>query len=208
MKRITSLLLLIALTLTLGTMLASCDMITGGDNNSGDESYGYFVKDGKGYFVIPDGVIEINAGAAKVISAAPEGTPESKKFNAPDTFDAEFETEASGSGVAITGVSGSNIVMVPKTIDGKTVTSVKNGAFDGVKAVIFATPDSAIQLDNGAFKGVGNVYIATTGDNLLVAQQNFLTDSANVKINVTADEISNLKSHYNWMAYADSLKKF
>ena len=206
MKKITSLLLLIALTFTLGTMLASCDMLSGGNN--GDTASGYFTKDGKGYFVIPDGVIEIDGGAAKAITTAPEGTPESKKFNAPDTFNAVFETEVSGSGVAITGVSGAGIVIVPKTIDGKTVTGVKNGAFDGVKAVIFATPDTPIQLDNGAFKGVGNVYIATTGDNLLVAQQNFLTDSANVKINVTADEISNLKTHYNWMAYADSLKKF
>lgn len=208
MKKIISILLLLALATML---LASCDMLTGGaDNGDGDKDaggVGYLTSGGKSYFVTPDGTVEISGGAAKVVASAPEGTPESKKFDAPDTFAATFTTEAFGSGVAITGVSGAEVVMVPRTIDGKAVLGIKAGAFDGVKAVIIGNPDAAITVNDDAFRGVGNVYIATAADNLLVGKT-LLANSASIKISISADEFSNYKVHYNWSAHKDNLKKY
>ena len=203
MKKIISLLLLLALTFT----LASCDMLGGTTDNGGTAATGYYTNGANGYFATAEGTIEIADGAAKVTATAPEGTPESKKFDAPATFDATFTTVAFGTGVAITGVSGAEVVIVPKTIDGKAVTGIKAGAFNGVKAVIIATPDVAITVEDGAFKGAEAVYIATVADNLLVGA-GLLTDSANVKVYISADEYSNFKVHYNWGKLADSLKKF
>lgn len=212
MKKITSLLLFIALTLSLGAMLVSCDLISGGNDTGTNEAYGYYTVDGKGYFVTADGAVEIDGGAAKEIDSAPEGTPESKKFEAPETFAATFTTETFGSGVAITGVSGAEVVMVPKTINGKAVLGIKAGAFDGVKAVIIGNlrnDEIRTGVEDGAFKGVGSVYIATSPTQLQITNTGtLLKDCGNLKINISADEISNFKTHYEWGKIKDSLQKY
>ena len=202
MKKIISLVLLLTLALT----LASCDMLAGG-NSDDAKSYGLITAGDKSYFVTPNGTVEISGGAAKAAATAPEGTPESKKFNAPDTTDTAFQTNAFGTGVAITGVSAADVVIIPKTIDGKAVLGIEAGALNGVKSVIIATPDAAITVSDGAFKGVTNVYIATAADNLLVGKT-LLNDTNGVNIFVSADELSNFKVHYNWGTHAASLKKF
>ena len=203
MKKIISLILLLTLAMT----LASCDMLTGGGTDNGGAAYGLITSGDKSYFVTPDGTVEISGGVAKTAASAPEGTPASKKFDAPTTMNATFETKAFGTGVSITKVSGASVVMIPKTIDGKAVLGIEAGALKGVKAVIFATPDAAITIVDGAFEGVSNVYIATAADNLLVGKS-LLTNASGVNVYVSADELSNYKVHYNWSAHAASLKKF
>ena len=203
MKKIISLILLLTLALT----LASCDMLTGSGADNGDAAYGLITSGDKSYFVTPDGTVEISGGVAKAAASAPEGTVASKKFDAPTTMNATFETKAFGTGVSITKVSGASVVMIPKTIDGKDVLGIEAGALKGVKAVIFANPDKAITIVDGAFEGVSNVYIATAADNLLVGKS-LLTNASGVNVYVSADELSNYKVHYNWSAHASSLKKF
>ena len=203
MKKIISLILLLTLAMT----LASCDLLMGGKKDEGGASYGLITSGDKSYFVTPDGTVEISGGVAKVVASAPEGTVESKKFAAPETSTAIFETKAFGSGVTITGVAGADVVMIPKTIDGKAVLGIEAGALNGVKSVIIATPGAAITVKDGAFKGVTNVYIATVADNLLVGKT-LLNDAGGVNIFVSADELSNFKVHYNWSTFASNLKKF
>ena len=201
MKKIISLLLLLALTFT----LASCDMLGGGKDDT--TAYGLIASGDKSYFVTPNGTIEISGGAAKVAASAPEGTPVSKKFDAPNTADIAFTTEATDTGVKITGVSGADVVIIPNTIGSKKVTGVAAGALNGVKSVIFATPAAAMNIDNGALKGVTNVYIASTPD-LLGVGAKLLENTSGVNIYISADELSNFKVHYNWGTHASNLKKF
>ncbi len=214
MKKIISILLLLALATML---LASCDMLMGGaDNGDGGKdaaSVGYFTSGEKSYFVTPDGTVEISGGAAKVVASAPEGTPESKKFDAPDTFAATFTTTTSGSGVAITGVSGADVVMVPRTIDGKEVLDIRSGAFNGVKTVIIGNlrdDDLRINISDGAFDGVKNVYIATVPTQFTVSYNTpmLLNNNKDLIIKISADEYSNFKTDYAWGKYTDNLKKY
>lgn len=203
MKKIFSLILLLTLALT----LASCDMLGGGKDDT--TAYGLIASGDKSYFVTPNGTIEISGGAAKVAASAPEGTPVSKKFDAPNTADIAFTTEANktGTGVNITGVSGADVVIIPNTIGGKKVTGVAPGALNGVKSVIFATPAAAMNIEDGALKGVTNVYIASTPD-LLGVGPKLLENASGVNIYICADELSNFKVHYNWGTHASNLKKF
>ena len=203
MKKIISLILL----LTLAFTLASCDLLMGGKKDEGGASYGLITSGDKSYFVTPDGTVEISGGVAKVAASAPEGAVESKKFAAPETSTAIFETKPFGSGVTITGVAGAAVVMIPKKIDGKAVLGIEAGALNGVKSVIIATPGSNIEIADGAFVGVSNVYIATGADNLKVGPS-LLTNSDNVNIYISADEYSNYKVHYWWDDHASKLKKF
>ena len=201
MKKIISLILLLTLALT----LASCDMLGGGKDDT--TAYGLIASGDKSYFVTPNGTIEISGGVAKVAASAPEGTPVSKKFDAPNTADIAFTTETTDTGVKITGVSGADVVIIPNTIGGKKVTGVAAGALNGVKSVIFATPAAAMNIEDGALKGVTNVYIASTPD-LLSVGANLLENTSGVNIYISADEFSNFKVHYYWTPHASNLKKF
>ena len=211
MKKIISLLILVATLTALLTSLVSCELLGMGSTNNGENgnavACGLVSANGKTYFVTAEGTVEIDGNAAKAVATAPEGEASSKKFIAPDTFAATFTYEAFGSGITITGVSGADVVMVPKTIDGKTVLGINESAFNGVKAVIIPDLCASITVNNGAFKGAGKVYIATAPDSLLVGKD-LLTGTTGVSIFISVDEYANFKEHYNWKNHKDSLQKF
>lgn len=203
MKKIIAL----ALAVTAIFAFASCSLLGGGETSTA--KYGLVTDGGKTYFVADGGAIVIENGAAKA-TTAPENTAyESKKFTAPDTTEDYFTYEEVNGKINITGLTAdgkaASTVIIPKTIDGKQIATVSS--LDGAKNVIFADLGYAITINNGAFKGVSNVFIADVADDLGVGKD-LLKDTAGVNIFVSADEISNFKSHYNWSAFADQLTKF
>lgn len=206
MKKIISLILLLMLAMS----FASCDMLTGGGNNDDSASYGLITSGDKSYFVTPDGTVEISGGVAKKAATTPEGTVASKVFDAPNTTDAVFETKAFSTGVSITAVAGADVLMIPKNIDGKAVLGIEAGALKGVKSVIFGNPadtDKGITLADGALDGVTNVYIATVPGNVRVGK-NLLKNATGVNVFISADQLSNFKTHYEWGEHSSKLKKF
>ena len=204
MKKILSLILIVA---SLLTVLVSCDLGGGGGNAA---KYGLVTEGGKQYFIAEGGAILLDGTAASSVAAPTvTATLESKKFTAPETSEAHFTYELVSGKVNITGLTdagkSAGVVIIPKTIDGKTIASISS--LEGAKSVVFADLGNGINLNSGCFKGVSNVFICCVADNLLVAQSGLLEGSS-ANVYVSADEISNFKSHYNWSAYADSLKKF
>jgi hypothetical protein len=204
MKRIISLILALASVLSLGMLLVSCDM---GAGNEGSK-YGIVTDGAKTYFVADGGAVVIEGGKASA-ATAPAGTPESKKLTAPDTADEWFTYEEVSGKINITGLTDAGkaaaAVIIPKTIGGKQIASVSS--LSGAKNVIIADLGYSFNLNNGALAGVTNVFLVSVADNVLVAK-NLLDGTTGVKLYVSADEISNYKSHYNWSNFADKLNKF
>ena len=210
MKKIISIMLTVALILTLALSVTSCDLLggntDGGQTNDGKEEtkLGVLTKDGKTYFKTNDGCIVITDGAATAANA-PEGAYESKVFDAPATTSVEFNYTESAGKITITGLKAdADLVIIPETIGGKPVAVIES--LKGAKAVIFANTDSAITVNNGALEGVSTVYLATAPDLLLVGSA-LLDNNTTVKLYATADQYANFKTHYNWGAFADKISK-
>ena len=212
MKKIISIMLTLALVLSLALTITSCDFTGGGASdggqtggNSNEVKLGVLTVDGKTYFKTNDGAVVIEDGAATVANNAPEGAYESKAFDAPTTTDVEFTYTESAGKITITGLKGNaDLVMIPETIGGKQVAVIES--LKGAKAVIFAKTDSAITVNNGAFEGVSAVYLATAPDLLLVGSD-LLENNSTVKLYATADQYANFKTHYNWGTFADKISK-
>ena len=115
------------------------------------------------------------------------------------------ETDEEDTGLTDAGKN-AGVVIIPKTIDGKNVLAISS--LSGAKSVVIADLGTSININNGAFAGVSNVFIAADANKLSVAQSGLLDGASSVKIYISADELTNFKSHYNWGAYADSLTKF
>ncbi len=212
MKKIISIMLTLALVLSLALTVTSCDLLGGGNSdggqagggNSDEAKLGVLTVDGKTYFKTADGAIVIEDGAATTANA-PDGAYESKMFDAPTTTDVEFTYTESAGKITITGLKkNADLVIIPETIGGKQVAVIES--LKGAKAVIFANTDSAITVNNGAFEGVSAVYLATTPDLVLVGSA-LLDNNSTVKLYVTADQYANFKNHYNWSSFADKISK-
>ena len=204
MKKIISLMLILATAFALTAMLTSCN------GQSEDAAYGVVEADGKTYFVADGGALVIENGVASATSDV-SGTPESKKFNAHETTGDYFTyTEVQGK-INITGLTetgkAQSVIVLPEKIDGKAVVMVSAGAFDGLQNLVIATMSASVTIADGGFKGVKNVFVATTAD-LVSVSANLLTDSNGTTVYISADEFSNFKSHYNWGNLASYLNKF
>ncbi|MBE6635030.1 MAG: hypothetical protein E7617_02350 [Ruminococcaceae bacterium] len=211
MKKIISIMLTLALVLSLAFTITSCDFTGGGSSDGGqtggnnnEVKLGVLTVDGKTYFKTNDGAVVIEDGAATA-ATAPEGAYESKGFDAPATTDVEFTYTESAGKITITGLKAdTDLVIIPETIGGKQVAVIES--LKGAKTVILAKTDSAITVNNGAFEGVSAVYLATTPDLLLVGSA-LLDNNSTVKLYATADQYANFKNHYNWGTFADKISK-
>lgn len=205
MKKIISLVLLLACTLSLVFTLAAC--------NGGDAAkYGLIEADGKTYFLADGAALVIENGTAAATDAsAVTGELASKVFNAPaSTGDFFTYTEINGK-INITGLTdegkAQSVIILPEKINGKSIALISANAFTGLDNLVIAKHSASMSISKNAFSGVKNLFLATDPNLLEVGDGLFEGDSA-VKVYVSQDMLSTFKEHYNWKKYASVVAGF
>ena len=202
MKKIISLILILACMLLVCCVLVSC-------NEENDSSYGIVADGDKTYFIAEGGAILIENGkAASVATPSLSTAPKSEKFKSVASAE-EYFVISSGK---ITGLTERGkscaVLMVPSDVSG-----IAAGAFNGstLKSLVIAgRPDGKpLNLANGAFAGTNglNVFISEIPDNVTVGKQ-LLDNTTGVKFFISADEYSTYKTHYYWGNFSNNLSKY
>ena len=87
--------------------------------------------------------------------------------NFPVTPESEFEIDYIENGVLIRGCNSDDaVIVVPKSIDGKDVVEIGDGAFFEKKMTAVVLPNSVTYIGTGAFQGCENLQFFNTGKGL------------------------------------------